>query len=93
MPAPKKYPDDCENTLGCPARDTGSRATSGIGDQSLRPGAKQADIDDGRRPGTTTRAEAFRIAEVERDNREPRPLNDIVPRPHLFLYDFTLEVE
>ena len=46
----------------------------GIGVESLRSWVKQADIDDGQRPGTTT-AEAERIKALERENRELRRAN------------------
>jgi transposase len=49
----------------------------GVGAESLRTWVKQADIDAGVRPGTTT-AEAQRIAELEKENRELRRANDIL---------------
>ena len=48
----------------------------GIGPESLRNWVKQAEIDSGKRPGTTT-AEQRRIAELERENRELRRANEI----------------
>ena len=48
----------------------------GIGPESLRRNwVKQADIDNGKRPGLTT-AEQRRIAELERENRELRRSNE-----------------
>src|SRR6185503_12187275 len=49
----------------------------GIGTESLRNWVKQADIDNGKRPGMTT-AEQRRIAELERENRELRRANEIL---------------
>lgn len=43
----------------------------GIGSESLRGWLKQADIDDGRRSGTST-VDRERIAALERENRELR---------------------
>lgn len=48
----------------------------GIGSESLRGWLKQADIDGGRRPGTST-ADSERIAALERENRELRRANDM----------------
>lgn len=41
----------------------------GIGSETVRPWVKQAEIDQGRRPGVTT-DERQRIAELEKDNHE-----------------------
>ncbi|WP_416348928.1 IS3 family transposase [Microbispora triticiradicis] len=49
----------------------------GIGSESLRSWVRQAEIDGGRRPGTTT-DEAKRIAELEREVRELRRANEIL---------------
>ena len=48
----------------------------GIGPESLRNWAKQAEIDSGKRPGVTS-AEQRRIAELEREVRELRRANEI----------------
>jgi transposase len=48
-----------------------------MGPESVRNWVKQAEIDSGKRPGTTP-AEQRRIAELERDNRELRRANDIL---------------
>jgi len=45
--------------------------------ESVRTWVRQADIDDGHEPGTTT-AEAARIAELEQENRELRRANAIL---------------
>jgi transposase-like protein len=51
----------------------------GIGVESLRTWVKQAEIDDGARPGVTT-AEAARIKELEQENKELRRANEILRR-------------
>lgn len=55
----------------------------GIGPESLRGWLKQADIDDGRRSGTST-ADSERIAQLERENRELRRANDILKAASVF---------
>jgi transposase len=55
----------------------------GIGPESLRNWVKQADIDNGKRPGVTT-AEQRRIAELERENRELRRANEILKAASAF---------
>jgi transposase len=49
----------------------------GVGTESLRAWVKQADIDAGVRPGTTT-AEQQEIAELQRELRELRRANEIL---------------
>src|SRR3712207_700023 len=49
----------------------------GIGAESLRGWVRQAEIDGGERPGTTTEDQA-RIAQLERENRELRRANEIL---------------
>ena len=49
----------------------------GVGRETLRTWVQQAEVDSGKRPGTTT-SEAQRIAELERDNRELRRANEIL---------------
>src|SRR3954467_841857 len=49
----------------------------GIGPESLRNWVKQAEIDNGKRPGVTT-AEQQRITELEREVRELRRANEIL---------------
>src|SRR5205085_3023372 len=49
----------------------------GIGPEPLRNWIKQAEIDNGKRPGVTT-AEQRRISELERENRELRRANEIL---------------
>jgi len=48
----------------------------GVGTESLRNWVNRAEVDSGRRAGTPT-ADAQRIAELERENRELRRANDI----------------
>lgn len=55
----------------------------GIGPESLRNWVKQADIDNGKRPGTTTEQQR-RIAELERENRELRRANEILKTASAF---------
>ena len=49
----------------------------GIGTESLRSWVRQAEVDDGIKPGMTS-AEAARIAELEQENRELRRANSIL---------------
>jgi transposase len=55
----------------------------GIGPESVRNWVKQAEIDDGKRPGMTS-AEQRRIAELERENRELRRANEILKAASAF---------
>jgi transposase-like protein len=50
---------------------------TGVNADTLRGWCKQADIDAGRRPGTTT-SDAQRIKELERENRELKRANEIL---------------
>ena len=49
----------------------------GVNADTLRGWCKQADIDSGRRSGTTT-SDAQRIKELERENRELKRANEIL---------------
>jgi transposase len=49
----------------------------GVHPEALRSWVKQAEIDGGERPGTTT-GDKQRIAELERENRELRRANEIL---------------
>lgn len=89
MPALRKYPDelrerairlvlDVEEETGnvtAACRRVGEEL--GINKDTLRGWVKQAQIDSGKRPGTTT-AEAARIRQLERDNAELRRANAIL---------------
>jgi transposase len=55
----------------------------GVGVESLRTWVKQAEVDSGARPGTTT-ADAERIKELEQENRELRRANEILKRASAF---------
>jgi transposase len=55
----------------------------GIGAESLRGWLKQAEVDAGKRPGTSS-ADAARIAELERENRDLRRANDILKAASVF---------
>lgn len=55
----------------------------GIGSESLRNWVRQAEIDGGQRPGTST-DEAKRIAELEREVRELRRANEILKAASAF---------
>lgn len=55
----------------------------GIGPESLRQWVNQAEVDEGRRAGTST-ADAQRIAELERENRDLRRANDILKAASVF---------
>jgi transposase len=55
----------------------------GIGPESLRTWVRQAEVDRGERPGTTT-SDAERIRELERENRELRRANEILKTASIF---------
>jgi transposase len=55
----------------------------GIVPESLRLWVRQAEVDRGERPGTSTR-DAERIAELERENRELRRANEILKSASAF---------
>lgn len=55
----------------------------GIGTESLRGWVNQAEIDSGGRGGTSS-ADAQRIAELEKENRELRRANDILKAASVF---------
>src|SRR5262244_2596125 len=56
----------------------------GIGPESLRNWVKQAEIDEGKRPGVTSE-ERRRIAELEKENRELRRANEILKSASAFI--------
>lgn len=49
----------------------------GVHREALRTWVRQAEVDGGKRPGTST-SDAARIAELERENRELRRANEIL---------------
>ena len=55
----------------------------GVGAESLRGWVNRAEIDSGKRPGTST-ADAERIAKLERENKELRRANDILKAASVF---------
>jgi transposase len=62
----------------------------GYGVESVRSWVKQADIDDGDRPGTTT-ADAERIKALEQENRELRRSNEILRRASAYFAQTELD--
>src|SRR3954468_18949895 len=95
MAAPRKYPDELRERATRMAvdarRDPATRPGAlarigqqlGINPETLRNWVTQAEIDEGTRPGTTT-AEAAKIAELERENRELRRANAILKSASAF---------
>ena len=89
MAAPRKYPDELRERATRMAvelrqdPDTKQGAIQRVAEQlgmhpeTLRNWVRQAEIDGGTRPGTTT-AEAQRIAELEQQVRELRRTNEIL---------------
>jgi transposase len=55
----------------------------GIGSETLRHWVKQAEVDQGRRPGVTTE-DRQRIVELEKENRELRRANEILKAASAF---------
>ena len=95
MPAPKKYPDEVRGRAvrmvfeireesGQPHGAIARVADKlGVNRETLRNWVKQAEIDGGHRPGTST-VDAQRIAELERENRELRRANEILKAASAF---------
>ncbi len=95
-PSQKRYPPELKERAVRMARDaivaqggqsfgvvTRVARQLGVGAESLRGWLKQAEIDSGGHPGTST-ADAQRIAELERENRELRRANDILKAASVF---------
>jgi transposase-like protein len=59
-------------------------AQLGYGVESVRSWVRQADIDDGQKPGVTT-AEAEKIKALEQENRELKRANEILRRASAFM--------
>jgi transposase len=89
-PSQRRYPPELKERAVRMAQDAiaeqGGRQTGaitriagqlGVGVESLRGWLKQAEIDRGARPGTSSDDQA-RIAELERENRDLRRANDIL---------------
>jgi transposase len=91
VPAPRKYPNELRErairlvqeareqelglSLNAAVRRIGPRV--GINPDTLRGWCKQADIDAGRAPGTST-AESARVRELEREVKELKRANEIL---------------
>ena len=92
---PQKYPDEMRERAVRMVlevqRETGEKHGAvtrvakqlGVGVESLRLWVKQADVDAGRRSGTSS-ADALRIVQLERENRELRRANDILKAASVF---------
>jgi transposase len=96
MVAPRKYPDelrerairlvlDAKTEPGSAGRNVCKRIGDqlGINPETLRGWVKQAEIDAGTAPGTTT-GQAARVAELEREVRELRRANAILKSASAF---------
>ncbi|MER6076193.1 transposase [Streptomyces sp. NPDC001817] len=95
MPARRKYPDELRERavrMVFEIREqTGIRTGSiarvadqlGINREAVRNWGRQAGAGDGKRPGTSS-ADAQRIAELERENRELRRANEILKAASAF---------
>ena len=95
MPAPRKYSDEIRDRavrmVFQVRRESGQRqgavaavaAKLGVNRETLRGWVRQAEIDGGARPGIST-ADAQRIAELERENRELRRANEILKAASAF---------
>ncbi len=89
MPAQRKYPEELRERAVMMVFEVRERDGKGRGElarvarqlgvhpEALRTWVRQAEIDGGIRPGTTTE-ESRRIAELERENRELRRANEIL---------------
>lgn len=95
MAAPKKFSDELRERAtrmtielrSDPATRAGAiqRVASQLGmhPETLRNWVRQAEVDEGRRPGTST-SDAQRLAELERENRELRRANTILKQASAF---------
>ena len=95
MAAPRKYPDELRERATRMAvelrADPETRAGAiprvaeqlGMHRETLRSWVRQAEIDGGVRPGTTT-DDAQRLVELERENRELRRANHILKTASAF---------
>ena len=89
MPEAKRYPRELHDRAvrmvfevrGQSGQEKGAiarvAAQLGVGRETLRTWVQQAEVDSGKRPGTTT-SDVQRIAELERENRELRRANEIL---------------
>jgi transposase len=88
-PAQRRYPEELKDRGVRMAREVAEREGSwegvvprvarqlGVGVESLRTWVKQAEVDVGRRPGTSS-ADQAHIAELEREVKELRRANEIL---------------
>lgn len=95
MAAPRKYPQELRERAvrlvleakQDPATRTGAirriAGQLGINHETLRNWVTQTEVDAGARPGTTS-ADATRISELERENRELRRANAILKSASAF---------
>jgi transposase len=95
MPAPKKYPDEVRERavrMVFEIREESGQQQGaiarvadrlGVNRETLRNWVKQAEIDGGQRPGTST-VDSRRIAELEREVRELRRANEILKAASAF---------
>ena len=95
MPAPRKYSDELRQRAVRMVfqiqRESGQRkgalagvaAKLGVNRETLRGWVRQAEVDAGARPGTSSQ-DAQRIAELERENRELRRANEILKAASAF---------
>ena len=95
MAAPKKFSDELRERATRMALEmradpeTRGAAISrvagqlGMHPETLRNWVRQAEVDEGRRPGTST-SDAQRLAELERENRELRRANTILKQASAF---------
>ena len=96
MPALKKYPDEVRERAVRMVfeirEESGQQQGSiarvadrlGVNRETLRNWVRQAEVDAGKRPGTST-VDAQRIAELEREVRELRRANEILKAAAGFL--------
>ena len=89
MPAQRKYPEELRERAVKMVSEIRAREGKGRGEvarvarqlgvhrETLRLWVRQAEVDDGQRPGTSSE-DARRIAGLERENRELRRANEIL---------------
>lgn len=89
MPAQRKYPEELRERAVVMVFEVREREGKGRGEiarvarqlgihrEALRSWVRQAEVDGGVRPGTST-PDAARIAELERENRDLRRANEIL---------------
>jgi transposase len=95
MPAPRKYSDEIKDRAVRMVlqvrRESGQRhgaivvvaSKSGINRETLRGWVRQAEVDGGQRPGTSS-GDSQRLAELEREVRELRRANEILKAASAF---------